>query len=179
MRPAAESPHQRGARRAEDGIRDRRYHGQLQQIRRNAGDNALHQGLKIKRCLAAGREGIHQAGADPVHGGFADLRQGIAGPAGELFSLARGLFLRFTRGAGGGVQRGDRGVVLFLRDARGTKRGAERHHLFAVALLFRGGSARKLNTLLHKALIFAFGFGQFRPGSARLARGAGGFGGWR
>ena len=94
------------------------------------------------------------------------MGQGIAGPAGELFSLARGLFLRFTRGAGGGVQRRDRGVILFLRDPRGTKRGAERHHLFAVALLFRGGSAGKLNALLHKALIFAFGFGDF------LARGA-------
>ena len=122
--------------------------------------------MEIKRRLAAGRKSIHQAGANPVHGGFADLCQGIAGPAGELFSLARGLFLRFTRGAGGGVQRGDRGVVLFLRDPRGTKRGAERQHLFAVALLFRGRRARKLNTLLHKALIFAFGFAEL------LARGA-------
>ena len=61
-----------------------------------------------------------------VHGGFADHGQGITRPAGKLLRMAGGLFLSLTRGARGGVKRGDGRVVLFLRDARGTKRGTKR-----------------------------------------------------
>jgi hypothetical protein len=107
------------------------------------------------------------------------LGQGIAGPTGELFSLARGLFLRFTRSAGGGVQRGDSGVVLFLRNPRGTKRDIQRAHLLGVAFLFRGGSAGKLNALLHQPLIFALGVREFLARGAATATTSTTWGRWR